>query len=132
MRKILHYYEMNRGALWTSKNDNKYAKSLYEAQQIAQTRHHQAIEIPHLWRIFVQPSSFAFNFYKDSEIDIEEFTKLIEKEIDKISSVEGSNITYGQNISADLFNLFNAADKIAKDMGDEYLSTEIVLLALLS
>ena len=24
-------------------------KSLYEAQQIAQTRHHQAIEIPHLW-----------------------------------------------------------------------------------
>jgi ATP-dependent Clp protease ATP-binding subunit ClpB len=105
-------------------------KSLYEAQQIAQTRHHQAIEIPHLWRIFVQPNSFAFNFYKDSEINIEEFTKVIEKEIDKISSVEGSNITYGQNISADLFNLFNAADKIAKDRGDEYLSTEIVLLAL--
>lgn len=77
-------------------------KSLYEAQQIAQTRHHQAIEIPHLWRIFVQPNSFAFNFYKDSEINIEEFTKVIEKEIDKISSVEGSNITYGQNISADL------------------------------
>ena len=105
-------------------------KSLYEAQQIAQTRHHQAIEIPHLWRIFVQPNSFGFNFYKDSEINIEEFTKVIEKEIDKISSVEGSNITYGQNISADLFNLFNAADKIAKDRGDEYLSTEIVLLAL--
>ena len=53
-------------------------KSLYEAQQIAQTRHHQAIEIPHLWRIFVQPNSFAFNFYKDSEINIEEFTKVIE------------------------------------------------------
>ena len=105
-------------------------KSLYEAQQIAQTRHHQVIEIPHLWRIFVEPNSFAYNFYKDLGINIDEFTKIIENEIDKISSVEGSNITYGQNISSDLFSLFSAADKIAKEMGDEYLSTEIVLLAL--
>ncbi len=105
-------------------------EALGSAQQIAQTRHHQAIEIPHLWRIFVQPNSFGANFYKDLSINLDEFTSVIEKEIDKISSVEGSNVSYGQGLSQDLFKLLNEADQMAKKIGDEYLSTEIVLLAL--
>lgn len=105
-------------------------EALGSAQQIAQVRHHQVIEVPHLWRIFVQPNSFGANFYKDLGIDLDDFTNLIEKEIDKINSVEGSNITYGQNLSPDLFQIFTEADKIAQKMGDEYLSTEIILLAL--
>ena len=105
-------------------------EALGSAQQIAQVRHHQVIEVPHLWRIFVQPNSFGANFYKDLGIDLDDFTNLIEKEIDKINSVEGSNITYGQNLSPDLFQVFTEADKIAQKMGDEYLSTEIILLAL--
>ena len=32
-------------------------EALGSAQQIAQVRHHQVIEVPHLWRIFVQPKS---------------------------------------------------------------------------
>ena len=105
-------------------------EALGSAQQIAQVRHHQVIEVPHLWRIFVQPNSFGANFYKDLGIDLDDYTNLIEKEIDKINSVEGSNITYGQNLSPDLFQIFTEADKIAQKMGDEYLSTEIILLAL--
>ncbi|QDK70981.1 ATP-dependent chaperone ClpB [Lactococcus protaetiae] len=105
-------------------------ESLAAAQQIAQTRHQQAIEIPHLWRIFVQPNSFGANFYQDLGINLDEFTSVIEQEIDKIPSVEGSSVSYGQGLSQDLFKLLNEADQIAKKMGDEYLSTEIVLLAL--
>ncbi|AYG00022.1 ATP-dependent chaperone ClpB [Lactococcus allomyrinae] len=105
-------------------------ESLAAAQQIAQTRHQQAIEIPHLWRIFVQPNSFGANFYKDLGINLDEFTSMIEQEIDKIPSVEGGSVSYGQGLSQDLFKLLNEADQIAKKMGDEYLSTEIVLLAL--
>lgn len=85
-------------------------EALGSAQQIAQVRHHQVIEVPHLWRIFVQPNSFGANFYKDLGIDLDDFTNLIEKEIDKINSVEGSNITYGQNLSPDLFQIFTEAD----------------------
>ena len=105
-------------------------ESLAAAQQIAQTRHQQAIEIPHLWRIFVQPNSFGANFYQDLGVNLDEFTSVIEQEIDKIPSVEGSSVSYGQGLSQDLFKLLNEADQIAKKMGDEYLSTEIVLLAL--
>ncbi|MCL2112688.1 MAG: ATP-dependent chaperone ClpB [Streptococcaceae bacterium] len=105
-------------------------ESLAAAQQIAQTRHQQAIEISHLWRIFVQPNSFGANFYQDLGINLDEFTSVIEQEIDKIPSVEGSSVGYGQGLSQDLFKLLNEADQIAKKMGDEYLSTEIVLLAL--
>ena len=52
-------------------------EALGSAQQIAQVRHHQVIEVPHLWRIFVQPNSFGANFYKDLGIDLDDFTKLI-------------------------------------------------------
>ena len=105
-------------------------QAIASAQQIAQTRHHQAIEIPHLWRIFVQPGQFAANFYGDLNVNLDEFTTTIEQEINKISSVEGNNIQYGQSLSSDLFRLFNEADTIARGFGDEYLSTEVVLLAL--
>ena len=105
-------------------------QTIASAQQIAATRHQQTIEIPHLWRIFVAPNSFSANFYKDLGLNLDEFTAEIEREIDKIPSVQGDNIRYGQNLSNDTFTLFNEADKLAKSYGDEYLSTEIVLLAL--
>ncbi|GAB2027355.1 ATP-dependent chaperone ClpB [Lactovum odontotermitis] len=105
-------------------------ESLGAAQQIAMTRHHQSIELPHLWRIFVEPNSFAENFYKELGIDIPDFTAKIEQEIDKIPSIEGTSVQYGQALSPELFQLLNEADGIAKGFGDEYLSTEVVLLAL--
>ncbi|MDR2977581.1 MAG: ATP-dependent chaperone ClpB [Streptococcaceae bacterium] len=105
-------------------------ESLGAAQQIAMTRHHQSIELPHLWRIFVEPNSFSENFYKALGIDIPNFTATIEQEIDKIPSVEGSSVQYGQTMSQELFQLLTEAEAIAKNFGDEYLSTEVVLLAL--
>ncbi|GBG96644.1 ATP-dependent chaperone ClpB [Lactococcus termiticola] len=107
-------------------------QSLAAAQQIAQTRQHQNIEIPHLWRALIEPNSFSENFYKDLGLDTEAFIQAIEKEIDKIPTVQGDTIRYGQSLSNELFQLFNEADKEAKKLGDEYLSTEVLLLALFS
>ncbi|MDN6029786.1 MAG: ATP-dependent chaperone ClpB [Lactococcus plantarum] len=107
-------------------------QTLAEAQKIAQVRQHQNIEIAHLWKVLVQPGQFARDFYQDLGLDLGSFEAVIDQELDKISVVTGSNIAYGQNLSQNLFNLFNHAEQLATDFKDEFLSTETVLLALFS
>ncbi|MHC5230104.1 ATP-dependent chaperone ClpB [Enterococcus sp. LJL99] len=106
-------------------------EAVAEAQQVAITRHHQEIDIAHLWKIFIQPSHFGRNFYTDAGLDIEAFEREIDKAIDEYPSVQGGNVQYGQSMSQNLFNLFSEADKIKESFGDEFLSTEIVILALM-
>lgn len=40
-------------------------QAIAQAQQIAMTRHHQEIDIAHLWKIFLHTDHFGANFYKD-------------------------------------------------------------------
>ncbi|MGO4936564.1 ATP-dependent chaperone ClpB [Fundicoccus sp. Sow4_H7] len=105
-------------------------ESLTQAQQVAITRKHQMIDIPHLWLIFVQDNHFAHQLYQDLDTPIGEFKQLIENEIDKIASVTGTSVQYGQNISQPLSQLFADANQIAQTFQDEYLATETFLLAL--
>ena len=107
-------------------------QTLAEAQKIAQVRQHQNIEIAHLWKVLVQPGQFARDLYQDLGLDLTAFEAVIDQELDKISVVTGSNIAYGQNLSQNLFNLFNHAEQLATQFKDEFLSTETVLLALFS
>nr|WP_276931901.1 ATP-dependent chaperone ClpB [Globicatella sulfidifaciens] len=105
-------------------------EALTQAQQIAMTRKHQEIDIPHLWRIFVQPDSFAYNLYHEFQLNMDDFQRKIEQEIDKLPSITGSNIQYGQQISQRLSMLFQKANQLAQEQQDQYLSTEMVVLAL--
>lgn len=105
-------------------------EALGQAQQIAITRQHQEIDIPHLWHVLIQPNEFAARLYEEIGVPMEEFRHLVNKEIDALSVVSGSNVQYGQAISQRLNQLFAAANQIAKDNQDEFLSTEVVLLAL--
>ncbi|UUX35539.1 ATP-dependent chaperone ClpB [Fundicoccus culcitae] len=105
-------------------------ESIAQAQQVAVTRKHQQIDIPHLWLIFLQDNHFAYQLYLDLGTPIDEFKSLVENEIDKIASVTGTSVQYGQAISQKLNQLLIDADQIATKFKDEYLSTETVLLAL--
>lgn len=105
-------------------------EALGGAQQIAINRQHQEIDIPHLWRIFIQPDHFAYNLYQELGVNNEQLLQVVEREIDKISVVSGNNIQYGQQISMRLNALLQQANQIAHDYQDEYLSTEVVLLSL--
>ena len=105
-------------------------EALAQAQQIAMTRKHQEIDIPHLWRIFVQPDSFAYNLYHEFQLNMDDFQRKIKQEIDKLPSITGSNIQYGQQISQRLSMLFQKANQLAQEQQDQYLSTEMVVLAL--
>lgn len=105
-------------------------QAIGDAQQVAMTRQHQQIDLPHLWLILIQADHFAYKLYNELGIPMAEFLNLVESEIDKISQVTGTNVQYGQNISQNLNKLLQDASIMAKEFGDEYLSTEIILLAI--
>lgn len=105
-------------------------ETIAEAQQIAMTRQHQEIDIAHVWKIFLQPNHFARNFYTDAGIDVDQFEHEVDKVLDGYPTVSG-NVQYGQNLSQNLFTLLNEADKLRENFNDDFLSTEIVILALM-
>lgn len=106
-------------------------EAIAEAQQIAVTRKHQEIDIAHLWKIFLQPNHFGRNLYTDAGLDVEGFEREVDRVLDEYPTVSGGNVQYGQNLSQNLFHLLNEADQIRESFGDEYLSTEVVILALM-
>lgn len=106
-------------------------EAIAQAQQIAQTRRHQEIDISHLWKIFLQPNHFARNFYQDLGLNLKGFEDEVDKALDELPIIEGNNVQYGQNFSQNLYHLLNEADKTAEEFQDEFLSTEIILLALM-
>ena len=106
-------------------------EAIAQAQQIAVTRHHQEIDIAHLWKIFLQPNHFGRNFYTDAGVNIASFEREVDQAIDEYPSVAGGNVAYGQSMSQNLFNLLNEADQLRESFGDEFLATEIVILALM-
>lgn len=104
--------------------------TLAQAQQIAMTRQHQDIGIPHLWKIFLTHGHFARLLYESIGVDVNALDALINKELDSVASVTGQNVQYGQTISQQLYHVFAQASTIAKQWQDEYIATEVVLLAL--
>lgn len=106
-------------------------QTLGEAQNIAVTRKHQEIDLLHLWKIFLTPDHFARGLYQSLGINTEDFESYIDQELDHYPTVEGSNVQYGQGMSQNLYNLLTEADKLGATFKDDFLSTEIVLLALM-
>ncbi len=106
-------------------------QTLGEAQRVAATRKHQEIDLLHLWKMFLTPDHFARGLYQSLGIDTADFESFVDKELDNYPTVEGSNVQYGQGMSQNLYHLLTEADKIRTDFKDDFLSTEIVLLALM-
>lgn len=106
-------------------------EAIAEAQQVAVTRHHQEIDIAHLWKIFLEPDHFGRNFYTDMGVDADRMEQEVDRLLDEYPTVSGGNIQYGQNFSQNLFRLLQEADTLRAHYQDEFLSTEIVLLALM-
>ena len=130
---LIHGQETTKGGMKMNieKMTTTMQQALGQAQQIAMVRKHQEIDIPHLWKVFMEPNHFARNLYSDLQVNDKEFEELIDKELDRISVVEGQNVQYGQSMSQNLYRLFTEAEKIRESFKDDYLSTEVVVLALM-
>ncbi|MCI1985967.1 MAG: ATP-dependent chaperone ClpB [Lactobacillus sp.] len=114
-------------------NPDKFTQAVTEAiasaQQIAQVRHHQDIDVPDLFKALVQPDQFATQLFKEAGISIDGLNAVIDKALDDESVVEGTT-QYGQNMSQNLYQLVQDADKMREQLGDDYIATETLVLAL--
>nr|WP_321293577.1 ATP-dependent chaperone ClpB [uncultured Trichococcus sp.] len=107
-------------------------EAIAEAQRIAMVRKHQTIDVAHLWKIFLQPDSFARNFYVDAGVAVDAFESAVDKELDKTVVIEGTSVQYGQTFSQNLYNLFLEADRKRSELKDDFISTDTVLLSLMT
>ncbi|CAI2675135.1 ATP-dependent chaperone ClpB [Apilactobacillus apinorum] len=106
-------------------------QSFSEAQKVAVNRKHQEITISHLFKVLVQPGELARQIFSEVGLDIDDLEQELDKELDEISIVEGSNVNYGQNISSSMLSLIQFAQKEKDKLGDQYIAVDTLVLALM-
>lgn len=105
-------------------------EGIINAKKIAQNKHHYQLDIPHLWSALLQPEHFAYNFYQDLNININELVQLVNREVDKIASLSGTNVSYGEKESQRLKRLFKQAEVEAERLRDRFITVEHLIIAL--
>ncbi|GAX07967.1 chaperone protein ClpB [Secundilactobacillus silagincola] len=104
--------------------------AIAEAQQIAVNRKQQSIGVSHLFKFLIQPGQLDRQIFSELGLNMDKLNTELDHEIDSISEVEGSNVAYGQNLSPDLYRLLQKADEVRKDLGDEYVASDTLVLAV--
>lgn len=104
--------------------------ALGEAQQIAITRKQQEIDVVHLFKFLVQPGELVGEIYKKAGVDLKNFEQEIDRVLEQLPVISGS-VQYGQAFSTKLLQLLRDADEIKQEFGDEYISLDTLVLALM-
>lgn len=105
--------------------------ALAQAQGIAQVRKHQEIDIAHLFKFLIQPGEMARDIYHEAGVDVAKLETEINRQLDQIAVVEG-NVSYGQNLSSNLYALLQAAEKLRQEFGDDFIAVDTLLVALMT
>ncbi|MGJ3876350.1 ATP-dependent chaperone ClpB [Lactiplantibacillus argentoratensis] len=106
-------------------------QALQQAQQIAQTRRHQEIGVPHLFKFLTQPGELVRQIFSEAGAELDQLQTELDRELDDIAVVSGGNVQYGGSMSSSLATLMQAADAKRKSLGDDYLATDTLALALM-
>ncbi len=108
----------------------QFQQDLGVAQSIAIAKNNSAIEAVHVLSAMLQNTdSSVGNLLLSTKIDIQKLKQEIDKEINTLATISHPNGDV--NISQNLLRLLNTAEKIATDKNDTYLSTELLLLAII-
>lgn len=106
----------------------KSQEAIQKAQQVAMEFGNQSIEPQHLLEgIFQSDESISTFLLKKSEVDANLVRERNRESIENLPKVEGGNIYLSQTANKVLLN----APHIAKKMGDEYVTIEHLLLAII-
>ena len=84
-----------------------------DAETLAKEKQNYQIDIPHLWSVMMQSGKFLYDFYAGLDIDMNAFIQLINREVDKISTVSRTDQRYGQQLSRRLGTLKQHAEEEA-------------------
>lgn len=105
-------------------------EAISEAQQIAVNRQHQEIGVPELFKFLTQPDQLVGTLLTDLKVDNNLVQTELDQELEQISVVSGSQVSYGQSISAELNQLLVQAEQQRKKLQDEYVAIDTILIAL--
>ena len=84
-----------------------------------------------MFKYLVQPGNLGEDIYQKAGLNLKEVNQELDHEIDQISSIEG-NVQYGQTLSQNLFQLMQKADELKKQLGDEFIAVDTLILALMN
>ncbi|MCQ4260132.1 ATP-dependent chaperone ClpB [Stutzerimonas stutzeri] len=109
---------------------SKLQLALSDAQSVAVGFDHASIEPLHLMQALLEQQGGSIKpLLMQVGFDIKGLRQALTKELDQLPKLQ--NPTGDMNMSQDLARLLNQADRLAQQKGDQYISSELVLLAAL-
>ncbi|MHB8473653.1 MAG: ATP-dependent chaperone ClpB [Gammaproteobacteria bacterium] len=109
---------------------SKFQQALAEAQSLALGRDHQFIEPVHVMvALLDQQGGTVRHLLAQSDVNVNKLRSQLGEALDKLPKVEGTGGDV--HISNDLNRLFNVTDKLAQQRKDQYISSELFVLAAL-
>ncbi|NWD09294.1 ATP-dependent chaperone ClpB [Pseudomonas gingeri] len=107
---------------------SKLQLALSDAQSLAVGLDHPAIEPAHLMQALLEQQGGSIKpLLMQVGFEVNSLRKELSKELDKLPKIQ--NPTGDVNMSQDLARLLNQADRLAQQKGDQFISSELVLLA---
>ena len=108
----------------------KTLAALQSAQQIAAMKYHQEITSAHvLLALAKEPEGLLATICEECQADLPMLKARLEQELAKIPSVKGTDRL---GMGMDMVRVLGRAEEYAKSMKDDYVSTEHLLLALVT
>jgi ATP-dependent Clp protease ATP-binding subunit ClpB len=116
-------------AMNLNKFTEKAQEAVLESQNLAQLLGHQTIEPEHLLLSLIRQSDgIVPQVLQKLNQSPEQLAAILERDLNTRPRVSGSNVQAGLSRAAN--DVLEAAEREAKSMRDEYVSTEHILLAL--
>ena len=109
---------------------SKLQLALSDAQSLAVGLDHAAIEPLHLMQALLDQQGGSIKpLLMQVGFDVNSLRQALSKELDHLGKIQ--NPTGDVNLSQDLARLLNQADRLSQQKGDQFISSELVLLAAL-
>jgi ATP-dependent Clp protease ATP-binding subunit ClpB len=116
-------------AMNLDKFTQKSQEAIVQAQQLASDLHHQAVEPAHLLIALIrQDEGIVPAIVTKVAGSVQALRNELQDELDKRPKIQGGNMEVGLSRSA--ADVLEAAERYAKGMQDDYVSTEHILLGL--
>ncbi|WP_040261688.1 ATP-dependent chaperone ClpB [Pseudomonas massiliensis] len=107
---------------------SKLQLALSDSQSLAVGLDHPAIEPAHLLQALIDQQGGSIKpLLMQVGFDVASLRKELTKELDRLPKIQ--NPTGDVNMSPDMARLLNQADRLAQQKGDQFISSELVLLA---
>ncbi len=108
----------------------KFQEALGEAQSLALAHDNQVIEPVHiLAAVLADGEGSSRSLLERAGVNVQSLTREVNAAVERLPKVSGTGGDV--QISRDLMNLLNLTEKEAMKRGDEFISTEMLLLALM-